>query len=215
MAAHGMAHMFASASSGRDVIASLAEIGEDLERLARDHNQAKQRGLYADLADGAVVEPASITMDEARHTVSTVRGLFDHGAILFDREYIAWLTSEDPDVLESKNMFWGALAAGVQQGTPEGMFASLRDLYDEIGATEGFPQMIREQAAIAGAVDHSEPSRRDSLAGGDMPIGDGLTVRRGARVSAIAEKLSVWAVSLCSPSGCSRGWTRVPLAAQR
>ncbi len=150
MAAHGMAHMLASASRGRDVITSLAEIGEDLERLARDHNLAKQRGLYADLVDGAVVEPASVTMDEARRLVGTVRNLLGHGAILFDREFITWLASQDPDVLEAKQMFWGAFAAGVQDSTAEGMFASLRNLYDETGATEGFPQMIREQAGIAG-----------------------------------------------------------------
>lgn len=53
-------------------------------------------------------------------------------------------------------MAWGALIGGLQQGGPEGMFASLRNLYDEAGATEGFPQMIREQAAIASA---REPKR--------------------------------------------------------
>jgi len=66
MAAHVMAHMLASATSGRDMITDLADVGENLEELAREHNQAKQRGLYADLLDDTVWEPASVTPDEAR-----------------------------------------------------------------------------------------------------------------------------------------------------
>ena len=66
MAAHVMAHMLASATSGRDMITDLADVGENLEELAREHNQAKQRGLYADLLDDTVREPASVTPDEAR-----------------------------------------------------------------------------------------------------------------------------------------------------
>ncbi len=73
LAAHVMAHMLASASSGQDVIASLVDIGDSLEELAREHNQAKQRGLYADLIDGTVWDPASITKDEARRTLVIVR----------------------------------------------------------------------------------------------------------------------------------------------
>ena len=43
-------------------------------------------------------------------------------------------------------MVWDRFFAGLAQGGPEGMFASLRSLMDETGAAEGFPQMIREQA---------------------------------------------------------------------
>lgn len=146
MAAHVMAHMFASASSGQDVIASLAEVGESLEELAREHNQAKQRGLYADLLDGSVWDPASITKDEATRMLGIVRGLLDHGGHLADPEFIAWLASKTQDVLQVKDMVWGRFFTGLQQGGPDGMLASLRSLMDEIGATEGFPLMIREQA---------------------------------------------------------------------
>jgi AbiV family abortive infection protein len=72
MAAHVMAHMLASATSGRDMITDLADVGENLEELAREHNHAKQRGLYADLLDDTVWEPASVTPDEARRMVVTV-----------------------------------------------------------------------------------------------------------------------------------------------
>ena len=72
MAAHVMAHVLASDTSGRDMITELADVGEGLNELAREHNQAKQRGLYADLLDDTVWEPASVTADEARRMVVTV-----------------------------------------------------------------------------------------------------------------------------------------------
>jgi AbiV family abortive infection protein len=59
MAAHVMAHMLASATSGRDMIADLADVGENLQELACEHNHAKQRGLYADLLDDTVWEACS------------------------------------------------------------------------------------------------------------------------------------------------------------
>ena len=149
MAAHAMAHMLASAGSGRDIITSLAEVGENLEELAREHDKAKQCGFYADLLDGGVWKPASVKLDEARHMVGTVRTLLDHGGALADPEFIAWLASKDPDALGAKDTLWGAFSSGCQQGGAEGMFAALRSLMDETGATEGLPQMIREQAAIA------------------------------------------------------------------
>jgi AbiV family abortive infection protein len=156
MAALVMAHLFASASRGQDFIASLAEIGEDLEELAREHDKAKQRGFYVDLAGGAIWEPTRVSQNEARHMVDTVRSLLHHGDLLADPEFIAWLAGQDPDALETKEKLWGAFFAGLQQGTSEGMIDSLHSLYDEIGATEGLPQMIRKNAAIAGA---GEPRR--------------------------------------------------------
>jgi AbiV family abortive infection protein len=156
MAALAMAHLFASASGGQDVIASLAEVSEGLEELAREHDKAKQRGFYTDLLDGVLQEPTRITQNEARRMVDTVRNLLRHGGLLADPEFVAWLASQDPDALRAKEVLWGALATGLQQGTPEGMFTSLHSFYDEIGATEGFPQMVREQAAIA---DAREPRR--------------------------------------------------------
>jgi AbiV family abortive infection protein len=159
MAAHVMAHMLASASIGEDVIASLADIGENLEELAREHNQAKQRGLYADLVDGTIWEPASVTKDEARRMVITVRSLLDHGVALADPEFIAWLASQTPEALEAKDLVWGRFFAGLQQGGPEGMLASLRSLMDETGAREGFPRMVREQAQRAAITRVEDPKR--------------------------------------------------------
>jgi AbiV family abortive infection protein len=157
MAAHAMAHMFASASSGRDMITSLSDIAENLDKLARKHNQAKQRGLYTDLIDDTIWEPSSVTQDEASRMVLTVRKLLDHGGFLVDPEFIAWLTSQTQDVLEIKDLVWGRFFAGLQQGGPEGMFASLRSLMYETGAAEGFPLMIQEQA------------QRAAIAGGERP----------------------------------------------
>jgi AbiV family abortive infection protein len=172
MAAHVMAHMLASASKGEDVIASLVDVGENLEELAREHNQAKQRGLYADLLDGTVWDPVSVTKDEARRMVFIVRSLLDHGGHLADPEFIAWLASQTQEVHQVRDMWWGRFFAGLQEGGPDGMVASLRRLMDETGATEGLPQMIREQAQraanarVAGAkrVQPRRPPRRRRIA---------------------------------------------------
>ncbi len=100
LAAHVMAHMFACAASGRDMIDGLAAVGEHLEELAREHNQAKQRGFYADLLDGIVREPGTVTKAEAKRMVATVRGLLEDGGILADHGFIAWLVGEEPDALQ-------------------------------------------------------------------------------------------------------------------
>ena len=133
------------------MITSLANIGESLEALAREHNQAKQRGLYVDLVDGTVVSPAAITKDEATRMVATVRGLLDHGGPLADPGFIAWLASSAQDVTEVRGLWWSKVFTGLQQGGPEGMLASLGTLMDETGMTEGFPAMIQEQAQRASA----------------------------------------------------------------
>jgi hypothetical protein len=161
LAANVMAHMFADASSGRDMITGLAEFSENFERLAREHNQAKQRGFYADLVDGVIWEPTGVKQQAARDMVNSVRSLFQNGGPLADPGFIAWLASQDPDVMEMRDMVWGVVVAGLKQGGPEGMLASLRNLMDEIGATEGFPEMIREQAAIgaAGSPKRVQPRR--------------------------------------------------------
>lgn len=159
MAAHVMAHMLASASSGQDVITSLADIGKSLEELAYEHNQAKQRGLYADLHDGAVWDPASITKDEAGRMLVIVHGLLDHGGHLADPGFIAWLASETQEVVRARDLLWGRFFTGLQQGGLDGMLASLRSLMDETGATEGLPLMIREQAQRAAIARDTGPKR--------------------------------------------------------
>jgi AbiV family abortive infection protein len=151
MAAHVMAHMLASAISGQDMIASLADIGENLEELARTHDKAKQRGLYVDLLDSGFWEPASVTKDEARRMVAIVGGLLDHGAYLADPEFITWVSGETQEISQIREMWWGRFFTALQQDGPDGMLASLRSLMDETGATEGLPQMLREQAQSAAA----------------------------------------------------------------
>lgn len=149
MAAQMMANMFASAYRGQDIMASLINTSENLEELAREHNQAKQRGLYVDLLDATVWEPASVTKDEAQRMVTIVRGLLDNGCYLTDPEFIAWLTDETQEALEIKQLVWSSFFTGLQQGKPDGMVASIRALMNETGATEGFPMMVREQAQRA------------------------------------------------------------------
>jgi AbiV family abortive infection protein len=154
MAAHMMVSMLSYAYRGQDVILNLISMSEHLEELAREHNQAKQRGLYVDLLDGTVREPASVTKDEAQRMVAIVRSLLDNGGYLADPEFIAWLADETQEAVQMKELAWGRFFTGLQQGSPEGMAASIQLLMDETGATEGLPMMVREQtqrAALAGA----------------------------------------------------------------
>jgi len=70
-----------------------------------------------DLIKGSIWESASISKGEARRMLSTVRGLLDDGGHLADPEFIAWLASQTPDALQAKDLLWGRLFTGLQQGT--------------------------------------------------------------------------------------------------
>jgi len=45
---------------------------------------------------------ASITRDEGRRMVVIVRDLLDHGSLLADLGFLAWLASETPEVVRVK-----------------------------------------------------------------------------------------------------------------
>ncbi len=115
--------------------------------LAREHNRAKQRGLYADLSDGVIWSPDQVTKSEAARMVATVRGLLDHGGYLADPEFIAWLAQSTEEVRSHVDAFRGRFISGWQLGGPEGMVAAVEGYMDEIGAIEGLREMMQEEDA--------------------------------------------------------------------
>jgi AbiV family abortive infection protein len=147
MAAHAMAYMLAFLRGGANAPKSMIEVGENLEMLAREHNRAKQRGLYADLSDGVIWSPYQVTKSEAVRMVATVRGLLYHGGYLADPDFIAWLGRSPDEVGSHLDAFWGRFISGWQLGGPEGMVAAVEGYMDEIGAIEGLREMMQEEDA--------------------------------------------------------------------
>jgi AbiV family abortive infection protein len=160
MAAHAMAHMHAFLRGGASAPKTMINVGEDLETLAREHNRAKQRGLYADLSDGIIWSPDQVTKSEAARMVATVRGLLDHGGYLADPEFIAWLAQGTEEVQSHVDAFWGRFISGWQLGGPDGMAAAVEGYMDEIGAVEGLREMMQEEDARRLAESRPGKSRR-------------------------------------------------------
>jgi AbiV family abortive infection protein len=153
MAALLMGRMLRAFIRGEDMIASMMEVAETVEILAREQNKAKQRGLYTDLSDGVICEPQSIRQSEAAHMVRNVRRLRDYGAFLTDPGFIAALMAAPAaDYLqEARQLGWDALVAGAKEGTAEGMAVAMRGLFEETGEAEDLPAALREfeQEALA------------------------------------------------------------------
>ena len=145
-AAHGMAFMLAFIRGDEDAPDSILQDGNVIEALAREHNRAKQRGIYADVRDGVVWDPASITREEARAMVVGVRDLLDYGGALADPEFIAWLAAmpaEDRPVVDA---FWVKVLAGWEQAGYDGMATAFQGFINEIGSMDEMRQFFEEDA---------------------------------------------------------------------
>lgn len=105
MAAHAMADMHAFIRGGDNAPKCMIDVGVDLEMLAREHNRAKQHGLYADFTNGVIWSPDQITKPEATRMVAIVRALLDHGNYLADPEFIAWLGQSPEEVRSHVDTF--------------------------------------------------------------------------------------------------------------
>jgi AbiV family abortive infection protein len=140
-AAHGMAFMLAFIRGGEDAPESIVQDAGVLQALAREHNEAKQRGIYADLRDGVVWDPASITREEAKTMVAAVRDLLDYSGLLADPEFITWLANMPEDVKPERDAFWDKLRKGWEQDSYAGMARALQGYMEELGAIEGLREM--------------------------------------------------------------------------
>ena len=120
-AAHGMAFMLAFLRGGDEAPESIMQDGDVLEALARDHNLYKQRGIYADIRDGVIWDPARISREQTRSMVGAIRDILDYGGVLADPEFIAWLAAMPEDVKPERDAFWVRIMSGWEQAGYDGM----------------------------------------------------------------------------------------------
>lgn len=152
-AAHGMAFMLAFLRGGEEAPATILQDGEVLEALAREHNRHKQRGIYADIVDGVIWDPARITREQARNMVAAIRDILDYGGVLTDPEFIAWLAAMPEDVKPERDAFWSRVISGWELGGYDGMASAFQEFIEEIGSVDEMRQMFGEDArrlAISG-----------------------------------------------------------------
>jgi AbiV family abortive infection protein len=142
-AAHGMADMLAFIRGGPDAPSRIGQALDVVESLARADNRAKQRGLYADVEDGAVWNPSKVSENEARRMVSAVRDLLDYGAPLVSPEFISWMVRMPDDVRPERDAFFTRFFDVVAQG---GYEAAMAFIEDEISKLPGLAEMLEEDA---------------------------------------------------------------------
>jgi hypothetical protein len=68
-----------------------------LDELARKAFGARNRGLFADAYDRAVMSPADVSEHEAREMVYEVREVLDIGGALVDLSTMRWTKGDKPD----------------------------------------------------------------------------------------------------------------------
>jgi AbiV family abortive infection protein len=159
LAAHALARMLWRMRNGQPIYMGMLSDG-DLPELAREHDRAKQRGFYADVADEVIWDPASISKDEARQMIATVRRVLDEGGMLADPEFIAFAVSGPPDFRSVMEAMFGVLLKGIEDG-PEKMAAALQEFMNQLGATpdELRKMMLEEDARRTASARHAIPQR--------------------------------------------------------
>lgn len=144
VAALFLGRFLSSAAVGEDPFGAVVAVSENVGTLAGEHNRAKQRGFYVDLAGGEVREPRTVSKAEACGVSATVRTLADYGGYLTEPGFIQWLLDGDEELQAFRAKFWDCMVAGLKDDTGETMITGVRGLMDDVGATEGIPQMLRE-----------------------------------------------------------------------
>lgn len=159
LAAFAMARMLQRMRAGQSITAGVLT-DSDLPQLARQHNQAKLRGFYADIRDSVVWDPISIGKDEARRMIASVRRVLDEGGILADPEFISFLVSTPADFRSAMDGYFGILLAGAEHG-PEKTAAELQASMDQLGATpDELRQMILDDDIRRAAAAKAAPPER-------------------------------------------------------
>jgi AbiV family abortive infection protein len=92
---------------------NVAEALADLGTLAREDNQAKQRGLYTDYIDGTIRRPSDITEEQARAMVAAVEDVLDNAGPLISLMSAMWAKDNVP---ASVRLFLRQAADAVQAG---------------------------------------------------------------------------------------------------
>jgi len=152
-AAHGMAAMLAFIRADSNAPPAIMRAADELEALARQDNEAKKRGFYADCADGVVWDPAGVSKSDAARTVAAVSDVLDHGGVLADPKFITWLAAMPEELKPERDAFWDRLLSGWEQNGNDGIASAFMEFVGEIGSVEEMRQMFQDDArrlAISG-----------------------------------------------------------------
>jgi AbiV family abortive infection protein len=97
-----------------DAMAVLARV----DKLASKAHAARQRGLFADVRNGAVRSPADVREDEARAMVSEVKEVLDTGGTLIDMSTLMWAAGEKGYQPDAARSALAQAAQAVRAGRP-------------------------------------------------------------------------------------------------
>jgi AbiV family abortive infection protein len=148
-AAHSLHAFLAFVRGDAGAPPSMAEAVADLDALSRRDNTAKQGGLYADYANGAVCSPADISEEQARAMVAVVEDVLDNAGSLIDLVTAMWARDNvPPSVLSFLRQAADAVEAGDDamkmfiEGEVQGMARLAGMLRDD-------PEWMRSILAVA------------------------------------------------------------------
>lgn len=100
-AARSVHVLLASVRGGEGAPHDVAEALAELDALAREDNQAKQRGLYTDYANGIIRRPGDITAEQARAMVAIVEDVLDNAGPLVGLMTALWVKDNVPTSVRS------------------------------------------------------------------------------------------------------------------
>jgi AbiV family abortive infection protein len=140
-------------------VASFIEAIDTMEDLAREDNLAKQRGIYADFADGVIWNPTQIRRDEARAMVAGVGDLLDRSAPIAEPGFLRFVATPPDDLRAEADTLMRRFIACAQADDLDGAVAVIGELDDEMdGLGEMFEQDARRLAAARRRV-RSQPRK--------------------------------------------------------
>jgi AbiV family abortive infection protein len=147
-AARMIAPLLAFLKGGPDAaVASFTEAIDAMESLARRDNLAKQRGLYADCADGIIWDPSQIKRDEARAMVAGVRDLLDRIGPLTDPGFLRFVAAPPDDAKAELDDFLGRFITRAREDDLAGAMSVLAEMHALMpGVGEMFEQDARRMA---------------------------------------------------------------------
>ena len=154
---HSIGAFLSFVRDGDNAPVTAAQALAELENLARDDNEGKQLGLYADYRDGTTWEPARVTEDQACRIVGIARDALDNGGPLIDAVLADALAAcLPPSVCEFQTLMLNALS----KGEP----AVIKVVEDELAKMDALAGVLADAPADWLSVALKQPTRPDAAA---------------------------------------------------
>lgn len=135
-AGHSIRALLAYFRGGDNSPPTAAEALTALEDLAREDNEGKKLGLYADYRDGAVWEPSHVSEEQARTTVAAARDVLDNGGPVIDAALSDWMTDNVPPPVQE---FLNRMLQVQDQGDE----AIRSAIQDELAKLDGLAEILQ------------------------------------------------------------------------